>query len=715
MFMQRANGILLNLIFFFQVLLLFLLFFESRVVLPSWLQIAGRLHPAILHVPIGLLVFLGVLLLARNEFKEKPFRRILLILLTSIAITTSITALFGFFLSLQSGYDEGAIVQHKIVGILLSFLCYVLLLIYQNSDRTTPAFYTLTAIAIGFMFFAGHSGGSITHGGNFVFAPLTQVAAGPEENASIYQSVIFPVLEKKCVACHNEAKAKGKLIMTSTDDFLRGGEHGKEWIEGKPEESRLIKFIHLPLSDDNHMPPDGKPQLSKQEIVLLEQWIKNGADFNVTADALKESDSLRMIAASMETTGHKKVQDYAFSAVSESTIRKLTSPGRVVFPLFQNSPALQADFFMAESFNMKALEELEPVKEQLVILNLSKMPVTDDGLSVIAGFRNLERLNINFTEISGAGLSRLRALEKLQSLSLAGTNVDANGIKVLFDLPQLTELYVWNTKITEEDKSTFEKQFPQVTVVTTQFKNDKILRLGKPGLANEGIVRQGELVALRHSMPAVKIYYTLDGTQPDTTKGDVFRDPFKLESTKKVKAIACKDGWYCSSMFEITCFLDGYTPEKTELLTKTDSYFRGDGVKALTDKEIGFIEVLNAPPWIGYKETDFAAGFDFGSKPPEVKEIVISYADSPGGSFFPPEEVEVWGGSGRERLRLITSLRPQMPEKYRAQQVEALRIPITPSQFPYYKIVAKPIAKLPAWHNSKGKKGWLLIDEVIFN
>ena len=715
MFMQRANGLLLSLIFFFQGLLLFLLFFESRVVLPSWLQVAGRLHPAILHVPIGLLVFLGVLLLARNEFKEKPLRRITLILLTTIAITASMTALFGFFLSLQGGYEDGSMFQHKIAGMLLSFLCYGMLLIFKNSDKATPAFYTLTITAIGFMFFTGHTGGSITHGGNFIFAPVTQVGTGPEENASIYQSVIFPVLEKKCVTCHNEAKAKGKLVMTSIDDFLRGGEHGKEWIEGKPEESRLIKFIHLPLTDDNHMPPDGKPQLSKQEIALLEQWIKSGADFNVTTEVLKESDSLRMIAASMQTTTHKDAQDYTFSAVSESIVRGLPSPGRVVFPLYQNSPALQADFFMAESFNIKALEELDPVREQLVILNLSKMPVTDNDLSAVARFKNLERLNINFSEIGGTGLSALRTLEKLQSLSLAGTHVDAKGIRPLFDLPQLTQLYVWNTKVTEEDKTALEKQFPQVTVVTTQFKNDKILKLGKPGLANEGIVRQGELVALKHSMPAVKIYYTLDGTQPDTTKGDVFRDPFKLESTKKVKAIACKEGWYCSSMFEITCFLDGYTPEKTELLTKTDSYFRGDGVKAITDKEIGFIEVLNAPPWVGYKETDFAAGFDFGSKPPEVKEIVISYADSPGGSFFPPEEVEVWGGSDRDRLRLITSLRPQMPEKYRAQQVEALRVPITPSQFPYYKIVAKPIAKLPSWHNSKGKKGWLLIDEVIFN
>src|SRR5262249_33837615 len=146
--MRRAKGFLLNLIFFFQILLLFLLLFESRIQLPVWLQVAGRLHPALLHVPIGLLVFMGVMLLVRGEFKEKPFRRIMTILLTLIALTTSLTALFGFFLSLQGDYDAAAITQHKITGVILSFLCYGILITYSNSEKPTAIFYTVSMVAI---------------------------------------------------------------------------------------------------------------------------------------------------------------------------------------------------------------------------------------------------------------------------------------------------------------------------------------------------------------------------------------------------------------------------------------------------------------------------------------------------------------------------------------------------------------------------------------
>ena len=33
----------------------------------------------------------------------------------------------------------------------------------------------------------------------------------------------------------------------------------------------------LPLDDDDHMPPDGKPQPSDTEVAILQRWIETGA------------------------------------------------------------------------------------------------------------------------------------------------------------------------------------------------------------------------------------------------------------------------------------------------------------------------------------------------------------------------------------------------------------------------------------------------------
>src|SRR5688572_33498329 len=118
--MQRAIGILVNLIFCIQVLLLFLLFFEGRVELPAWLQVAGRLHPMVLHIPIGILILLFVFMMMRNTFTKKQFRKVVLVCLAMASLSAAVTALFGFFLSIGGDYGADSLQQHKYSGVALS-------------------------------------------------------------------------------------------------------------------------------------------------------------------------------------------------------------------------------------------------------------------------------------------------------------------------------------------------------------------------------------------------------------------------------------------------------------------------------------------------------------------------------------------------------------------------------------------------------------------
>ena len=597
--MLKAKSVFFNLIFFFQVLLVFLLMMENSIRLPLWLQVAGRLHPAVLHVPIGLLIFLVIILLARKGFKKRAFYKIVNILLLFTSLAASVTALLGFFLSRQGDYDGDAISIHKIAGTMLSLLCYLLLFAYRRREKMGPAFYGIGLLTLTSMFFAGHTGGILTHGENYVFAPMSTSMADKvvDLNAPVFQRAVYPILESKCVSCHNKSKAKGKLVMTSIREFQKGGKHGKEWTAGRPKESRMIQYIHLPLEDDDHMPPDGKAQLTVVEIRLLEKWIESGADFERKMADLNEHDSLKIIATALLSAVSKSEPEkvYEFSAASEEVINKLNTPFRTVFPLYQKSAALQADFFVKEYFQVKSLEELLEVQDQIVVLNLSKMPVTDIELAVIGKFSNLEKLNLNFSQIKGPGLASIQSLTNLKSISLAGTDVTAESLKPILVLPNLKELFVWNTKISEPEKLTLVKEYPKIAITTSQFKDDKILRLGKPSLVNEGIIKKEELVGLKHSMPGVVIRYTLDGTNPDSLLASTYQQPFKLEATSKIKAIACKPGWYCSDIFELTCFLEGYKPEHTTLLFETDSYYRGEGAKSLTDGVKGFIVAECAP------------------------------------------------------------------------------------------------------------------------
>ena len=715
--MQRTARVFVNLIFFIHVLLLFLLFFEERIELSGWLQVAGRLHPMILHVPIGILILLFVFMMFRNTFQRKQFRKIILLCLMLASLSAAFTALFGFFLSIGGDYGTESLLQHKISGVVLSLFTFFLLIWYKNVKKGEIVFYSSVVFAMLALLFAGHTGSVLTHGENFVLAPVTSNKEElTVENSSLYQVAVMPVLEKKCFSCHNESKAKGKLIMTSVAKFTSGGEHGKPWVEGNPDSSRMIQNIYLPLEHDDHMPPDGKTQLTAFEISLLEAWIKSGADFEKKIDEFVEGDTLKVLATSALKMVHKEevAKQYTFNAVSEEVVRKMNTPFRTVFPLYQNSPALQADFFVKESFQLSSLKELREVKDQLVVLILSKMPITDADLSIIGQFKNLEKLNLNFTAIKGSGLSNLKSLTNLKHVSLSGTEVTKDALKAILSLPELNEVFIWNTAITETELIELEKTYPKIRFVHTLFNDPSVLALSKPILVNEGILKKGELLQLKHTMPGVTIRYSLNGTLPDSISSPTYEAPISVNETVKLKALACKDGWYCSDLLEITCYVEGYKPTQVTLLKPADKQYPGEGASSLTDGRKGFIDVLKEPSWLGFRENAFEAGFDFGSQPPSIHKIVLSYADNLGGYIFPPTEVEVWGGKSAAEIKLINTIKIEKPTGYRPQSMEAIGVSFDSSTHEYYKIVAKPVSKLPLWHGGKGQKGWFFVDEVFF-
>jgi hypothetical protein len=73
--MKLFQRILSNLSFFIIVMLLFLLFFQNKVSLPPSLQAVGRMHPLLLHLPIGLLVISFILWLGKKNIEPAFFFR----------------------------------------------------------------------------------------------------------------------------------------------------------------------------------------------------------------------------------------------------------------------------------------------------------------------------------------------------------------------------------------------------------------------------------------------------------------------------------------------------------------------------------------------------------------------------------------------------------------------------------------------------------------
>jgi uncharacterized membrane protein len=218
---NTTRRIFSNIIFCIQILLVFLLFVENRIDLPVWLQVAGRLHPLILHLPIGFLIFMVILVLFQRQLGDDAAQKIIDIGLLLTSLSASATALFGFFLSLQDDYGSDAMMRHKIAGVLLSWFCYALML-WSDPGTRRKYFYGFGVLTLVILIVTGHTGAVLTHGQNFVLAPMASPPVLTVENASVYEFAVQPILDRKCFSCHNEAKAKGGLVMTSVEKFKKG-------------------------------------------------------------------------------------------------------------------------------------------------------------------------------------------------------------------------------------------------------------------------------------------------------------------------------------------------------------------------------------------------------------------------------------------------------------------------------------------------------------
>ena len=112
---------------------------------------------------------------------------------------------------------------------------------------------------------------------------LVTQRGGPFRYARFGQQVSFsrdirPILNQNCVVCHGGVRQKNGVSFIFREDALGVGKSGRRTIvPGKPDESELI--ARVTSKDPDARMPHHAPPLSSQQIGLLRQWIKEGAQW----------------------------------------------------------------------------------------------------------------------------------------------------------------------------------------------------------------------------------------------------------------------------------------------------------------------------------------------------------------------------------------------------------------------------------------------------
>ena len=269
-----------------------------------WQPFLGPFHSVVLHFPIGFVVMAFLVDLFALWRRKPELQSAITLMLGLSVVTTALTIVLGLLRATGAEYDPHTLAAHRNFGIAVGALTVLTLALqwlgYRETSGNPPrtllrgSYRALLLANIALLVIAGHEGGNLTHGSNYLTknapgfvkalvedapeATASASTAGRSEEEKFYLEKVKPIFDAKCLSCHGPEKQKGKYRMDDAAVALKGGDSEKLAVKpGDPFASNLVRLLLLPASDDDVMPPAGKGTLTPDEMMHVIRWIQQGA------------------------------------------------------------------------------------------------------------------------------------------------------------------------------------------------------------------------------------------------------------------------------------------------------------------------------------------------------------------------------------------------------------------------------------------------------
>lgn len=435
----------------------------------------GRFHPLFVHLPIGFLVLAILLEWYENYRKTETKSRLIPIAWLLGATSAAAAAFSGWWLGETGLYEEDMLFSHRWLGIALVVVAFVGWWIKKKPNTHSKLIQNgINILLLAMLFIEGHKGGNLTHGETYLteYAPESiQNILGVSKDADsipilglpdsvvVYRDLIRPILEAKCIACHNNEIRRGGLNMSHADSLQLGGEGGLAIAAGNLAESELFRRITLPQKNVKFMPPTNNV-LTYDEIKTVEWWINQGAPFEDPVSAMNVTDNIKLVLLrryGLDTDPKPWYETVKIAPADSTQIVALEKIGFTVKTLGASNPLLDIKY-PGKDLTQEKIKELEKVKDHITWLSLAQTNIEDEWLSSLAKFSNLTRLQLEKTAVTDKAVAHLSGLKHLEALNLYGTQVTDGCLSEIEKIESLKRVYLWGTKVNTETVKNLEEK-----------------------------------------------------------------------------------------------------------------------------------------------------------------------------------------------------------------------------------------------------------------
>jgi len=635
----------------------------------------------------------------------------------SLAAMSAILASFTGWIMLKAGsFDESLLSKHFWFAISLTIGIMLLFLLekFRTHKRWGKLYLPFFIVNIILLNITGHFGGSLTHGNNYLFEDETnQVLEVKNANELfVFEEIVQPILSKKCTSCHNPQKIKGELIMTTIEGLKKGGKEGPIFISGNAKESSMMERIHLEKVEKKHMPPDGKVQLTNDEIQILTWWINQGAVFQKKVGELDKDENIEKILKKYETSSI--TQSFNLRPANTSAIKGLIDEDIKVYPLDSEYKTFSISMAYDTSISKSKVKQLKKIGKHIKHLDLSFTKLNSDMISSIASFKNLENLDLQETAIDDVALEEIESLKYLKRINLYGTDISDKGLESLKELAALEQVYLWKTKVSEKGVKSLRNDKPLLKV---QHQLDTALfgdaKLKPPLIIFEKEIFEDTLgIELRLNFKDEDIHYTLDGSIPDSSSPK-YTGRFVIDQISHLKAISFKEGWQKSNVTEQVFTKATYEIKKVKLQKLPNDRYKGKGGNTLSDFEKGSIAFTDGK-WLGYENEHLVAKLDLG-KAENISSVAIGALEDSNSYIFFPKAIKVYTSNDNINFKLVGTTSIAIAREPSPPEIKTFLIEFETEKARYLKTEIISNLKNPDWHPAPGANCWIFIDEILVN
>ncbi len=418
----------------------------------DWVALFGRFHPLLVHMPIGMIgavVVVGLISLWRDA--ARPAYQILLAL-TALSAIAAATA--GWMLASEGGYETGTLFWHRWTGIGLAALLTIAAVFAQlprcECRRVGVLRVLPLAGALGLVAVAGHLGGSLTHGPDYLtrYAPAwlgggsTPETSLPDDTSITGDAaVVLAMVRASCVECHGPTKRKGDLRLDEPEGIA------SVVVAGDPSRSELFRRVSLPRGHGDLMPPDGEP-LDDETVLAVMRWIRDGAAMGAIGSELQEEAD----AATEDAARIQSLRDTTGAIVTSIPV--------------DGARLLEVDYSLGVGeVTFAELGPLASMAERVFEVNLAGRIVSDEVVGKLTPMPALERLHLERSNVDDACLARwIEAAPNVRYLNIHSTGVTDASLGTIEALPRLDRLVLFGTALSERGVTSLRAARPEVDI-----------------------------------------------------------------------------------------------------------------------------------------------------------------------------------------------------------------------------------------------------------